>query len=134
MTKLTNGDRKNGGKFGKILRLGQLEVEFPFEISITERFGQIILVITDYYSSDINENVWGVNEKGEIIWQIPKVDEVEFEGKKYKGITDPYKGVSKIDEKTARLFNLEGGYFEINPSTGKFTKNIIEFRKEKRPW
>lgn len=117
-----------------ILRLGQLEVEFPFEISNTERFGQIILVITDYHSSDINENVWGVNEKGEIIWQIPKVDEVEFEGKKYKGITDPYTGVRKIDEKTARLFNLEGGYFEIDPSTGKFTKNIIEFRKEKRPW
>ncbi len=116
------------------LRIGQLEVEFPFEISHIERFEQIIWVITDYYKSDINENVWGVNEKGEIIWQIPKVDEVEFEGKKYTGITDPYTGVCKIDETTARLFNWEGGYLEINPSTGKFTKNIIEFRKGKRPW
>lgn len=117
-----------------ILRLGQHEVEFPFEISHTEIFGKVILVITDYYKSDINENVWGVNEHGKIIWQIPKVNEVEFEGKKYLGITDPYTGVHKVDEQTARLFNWEGGYFEIDPSTGKFTKNIIEFRKGKRPW
>ena len=109
-------------------------MKFPSNISTAELFGQVILIITDYSESDINENVWGVNEEGKVLWQIPTVDEVEYEGKKYVGITHPYTGVHKIDERTARLFNWEGGYYEIDPATGKFTKNIIEFRKGKRPW
>ncbi|MFY0481974.1 hypothetical protein ACI6PS_05155 [Flavobacterium sp. PLA-1-15] len=117
-----------------VLRLGAKKIEFPFKISHTEKFGEVILVITDYHESNINENVWGVNRNGEIIWQIPKVDQVEFEGKQYLGINDPYTEVYKVDEKTARLFNWEGGYFEIDPLTGKFTKNILEFRNKKRPW
>ena len=117
-----------------VLRIGQREILFPYQISHTEIFGEVILVITDYYKSDINENVWGVNGQGEIIWQIPKVDQVEFEGKIYPGINDPYTGVHKIDEQTARLGNWRGGDYEIDTSTGKFTKNIMEFRKGRRPW
>ena len=117
-----------------ILKLGEHKIEFPFEISHVERFGEVLIVITDYHKSDFNENVWGVNQKGKILWQIQKVDQTEFEGKQYVGITEPYTGIHKVDEQTARLFNWEGGYFEIEPLTGQFTKNIIEFRKGKRPW
>lgn len=117
-----------------ILTIGEKAIEFPFKISHTEQFGEIILVITDYSESDLNENVWGINRQGEIVWQIPAVSEVNYDGIKYPGITNPYTGVLKVDEKTARLFNWEGGYFEIDPLTGHFTKNIVEFRKGKRPW
>jgi len=117
-----------------ILTVGTRNVEFPFKISHTELFDDVIIVVTDYYESNFNENVWGVNGVGEKIWQIPRVDKVEYEGKEYLGISDPYTGIHKIDEQTARLFNWEGGYFEINPKSGEFTKNIIEFRKGKRPW
>ena len=117
-----------------ILRVGQREIEFPCKISHTEIFGEVIVVITDYYKSDINENVWGINGQGEIIWQIPKVDQVDFQGKIYPGINDPYTGLFKIDGHTARLGNWRGGDYEIDTSTGKFTKNIMEFRKGKRPW
>src|SRR5690554_5452341 len=81
-----------------VLKLGKREIKFPFKISHIETFGEVILVITDYYKSNINENVWGVNRQGEIIWQVPKVDEVEFEGKRYTGITNPYTGVHKVDK------------------------------------
>lgn len=117
-----------------ILKLGQHKIEFPFEISHVERFGEVLIVLTDYHKSDFNENVWGVNQKGQFLWQIPKVDQAEFEVKQYGGITQPYTGIHKIDEQTARLFNWEGGYFDIDPLTGQFTKSIIEFRKGKRPW
>lgn len=117
-----------------ILRIGQREVVFPTRISHSEIIGEVILVITDYYKSDINENVWGVNGQGVIIWQIPKVNQVEFEGKIYSGINDPYTGIYKVDEQTARLGNWRGGDYEIDALTGRFTKNIIEFRKGKRPW
>lgn len=116
------------------MTVGTRKVEFPFKISHTELFDDVIIVVTDYYESNFNENVWGVNGVGEKIWQIPRVDKVEYEGKEYLGISDPYTGIHKIDEQTARLFNWEGGYFEINPKSGEFTKNIIEFRKGKRPW
>ena len=117
-----------------VITVGKKSVEFPFKISHSEQFGDVIIVITDYYTSDINENVWGINGRGEIIWQIPKVNEVSYDGQVYTGITDPYTGVHKVDDQTARLFNWEGGYFEINPLSGKFTKNIMEFRKGKRSW
>ena len=117
-----------------ILTIGENSIEFASKISHAEKFGEVVLVITDYGASDLNENVWGVNGEGKIIWQIQKVEEVEFEGIKYLGVTHPYTAVYKVDERTARLVNWEGGYFEVNPVTGKFTKNIIEFRKGKRPW
>lgn len=117
-----------------ILTVGTRKVEFPFKISHTELFDEIIIVVTDYSESNINENVWGVNGVGEKVWQIPRVDKIEFEGKEFLGISDPYTGIHKVNEQTARLFNWEGGYFEINPLSGKFTKNIIEFRRGKRPW
>ena len=118
-----------------ILRLGDHNIEFPFKISHIERFREVLIVITDYHNSEFNENVWGFNLLEKIIlWQIPKVDKVEFEGKQYIGISKPYTGIQKVDEQTARLFNWEGGYYDIDPSTGKFIKNIIEFRKGKRPW
>ena len=117
-----------------ILTIGTITVEFPFKISHTEKFGEIVIVITDYNESNTNENVWGINEQGMKVWQISKIEKVEYEGKEYTGISDPYTGIHKVDEQTARLFNWEGGYFEINPITGGFTKNIIEFRKGKRLW
>jgi hypothetical protein len=117
-----------------ILTIGRKRVEFPFKISHAEKFGEVIIVITDYYESNINENVWGVNKQGAKIWQIPKIKTIEYEGIEYSGISDPYTGIHKIDEQTARLFNWEGGYFEIDSLTGEFTKNIIEFRKGRRAW
>ena len=72
-----------------ILTIGTESIKFPFKISHTENFGEIIIVITDYYESNINENVWGVNKQGVKIWQIPKVDKVKYEGKEYLGISDP---------------------------------------------
>jgi len=83
-----------------ILTIGTENTKFPFKISHTENFGEIIIVITDYYESNINENVWGVNKQGVKIWQIPKVDKVKYEGNEYLGISDPYTGIHKIDELT----------------------------------
>lgn len=65
-----------------ILTIGKKVIEFPWKISHTELFEEVILVITDYYESNINENVWGVNGQGEIIWQVSKIIEVEYNGKK----------------------------------------------------
>ena len=117
-----------------MLTIGTKVVEFPRNILQVEKFGEVLIVVTDSYQSSINENVWGVNEQGLKIWQIPKVDNVNFEGKEYLSIDRPYNGIYKVAEGVARLFNWEGGYFEINPITGEFTKNIVEFRKGKRPW
>lgn len=55
-------------------------------------------------------------------------------GKNKQELLIPYTGVYKVDERTARLFNWEIGYFEVDPLTGKFIENIIEFRKGKRSW
>jgi len=116
------------------LSIGAKKVSFPSTIKQIELFNDIVIVITDYTESPCNENVWGVNDQGEVVWQVEKVDKIEYEGIEYIGITEPYSGIHKVDDKTARIFNLEGGYFEINPTTGAFIKNIIQFRKGKRPW
>src|SRR6056297_134825 len=93
-----------------ILTIGENAIDFPSKILHAEQFGEVVLVITDYGASDVNENVWGINGQGEIIWQILKVSEMDYKGIEYTGITDPYTGLHKVDEQTARLFNWEGGY------------------------
>lgn len=117
-----------------ILTIGTEKVEFPYKISHVEKFDKTFIILTDHYESTINENVWGVDENGRKIWQIQKVDHTYFKGKQYLGIASPYTGIHKVNEGIARLFYWDGGYIEVNPATGKLTKNIIESRQGKRPW
>lgn len=118
---------------GEVLIIGDIEVEFPNEIREYEVCGEIIVVVTDYYTSDIIENVWGVGSDGSIAWQIPRMEVMEYEGKIYTGIVHSYRGISKVSDNIIRVFG-KGGYYEIYSSTGEFTKNLIEFRIGKRPW
>ena len=109
-------------------------LSFKAEIKCYEVFGDILIIITKSTDSELNENVWGVNSKAEVIWQIEKLDKVEYNNEIYSGISSPYIEVVKIDEITARLFNWDGCYYEVNPTTGSFLKNILEYRLDRRPW
>lgn len=92
------------------------------------------VVLTEQLTSWTNENVWGLYANGQILWQVLQVSEVEFEEKTYVGIDQPCTGIQRVDGRTVRLFNRDGGAFDLDVRTGQFTKYIIAFRKGKRPW
>ena len=110
------------------------QLEFPNPIKEAIAIGAVLVVLTYRSPDKTNENVWGVNAQGRILWQVPQVNEVEFEVQAYAGIEQPYTGIHRVDDHTVRLFNWDGGAYDLDVRTGRFTKNIIAFRKGKRPW
>ena len=110
------------------------QLEFPNPIKEAIAIGAVLVVLTDRSAYKTNENVWGVNAQGCILWQVPQVQGVKFEGQTCTGIDQPYTAIHRVDDHTVRLFNRDGDAYDLDVRTGQFTKNIIAFRKGKRPW
>lgn len=109
-------------------------VVFDDKIQEVVDFGDCLVIRTDYYKAKTNENVYGVNELGERTWQIKKMDKLSHEGKQFTGITEPYTGLTKIDEQRIKLFNWDSTNFEVDPRTGQLVTNPMDSRIGRRPW
>ncbi len=78
------------------------------EIKICEK---IVIVRLDIPPKVIlNENVYGISENGELLWQIEKLDHI-YEDSPYTGMT--------LKEGKLILYNWDGLEVNIDPKTGK---------------
>ena len=118
----------------KILTIGDKSVDFENQIMEVVDFGSYLVVRTDYYKSTTNENVYGVNEQGQIIWQIKKMSKLTHNGKEYNGITDPYSCLTKIDNNRIKLHNWDNTSFDVDSKSGELLSDPMESRIGKRPW
>lgn len=118
----------------KELNINGNSIEFDDQIKEVIEFDRFLVVRTDYFESTTNENVYGINAKGKIEWQIEKLTKLTHNGKEFDGITDPYTGIKKLTDKTLRLVNWDSTYFEIYAHTGKLKTDPMESRIGKRPW
>lgn len=117
-----------------VLKINNRELEFENEIKEVLEFDGFLVVRTDYYNSNTNENVYGVNADGKIKWQIEKLTKLTHKGIEYDGISDPYTAIKKLTNEKAQLVNWDSTHFEIDVYSGKLITNPMKSRIGKRPW
>lgn len=99
---LTNGNIEINGE----------PISFKFDIAEYIDFGNTTVVRLKVPIDIIfNENVFGLNDKGKIIWQI--------ERKELMHDNSPYTNITKLDEDKLRLNNWDGTVLFVNPNNGK---------------
>jgi len=100
---------------------GKIIQSFITKITHLLVFSDLAIVILDYYSyNQDNENVFGVNNEGEIIWQI--------EGYPHVYEHSPFVDISQNADKLVTAFNWDGSRIIINPMTGRIVEGPIEGR------
>ena len=94
-------------------------IKFPHPIAEVLEFQNIaIVMLAPKLKSAFNENVYGVDYKGNILWQIQQ--------RKYVYEDSPYTGIIREGE-NVRLFNWDGAELIVDPSTGRILNE--EYRK-----
>src|SRR6478736_2991684 len=111
-----------------ILTVNNIALEFNDRINEVIEFADCYIVLTDYFQSTTNQNVYGVDKKGKKIWQIDNLESLTYKDKEYIGITHPYSELEKIDTNIVKLINWDGTSFNIEPNTGKILSNPISSR------
>lgn len=101
-----------------ILESGKV-VGFKFPIAETLVFEEGIVVMLDVPpKSGFNENVYGINFDGQILWQIA--------ARKYVYDDSPYTGIG-YKNGMAALYNWDGLESVVDPKTGKVLEE--DYRK-----
>lgn len=77
---------------------------FDYRIREIECYDRVIVVLLDDYIVPFNENVFGVDYEGKILWQIPKDAFIQEEGTRI-----PYNNLGRNDDKTIWVENLNVG-------------------------
>jgi hypothetical protein len=91
------------------LRSGK-KVKFDYPVYEAAEVGGVTIVCLDIPSyRKLNENVYGLDEQGNILWQVKPVAH-HYERSRYVG-------VAKVGE-LARLFNWDGQVYDVDPWTG----------------
>ena len=121
---------------GPVLHLGQRQVTFPTSILEFRTFETRVVVVLSWTPNSPPENVFAVDFDGRIVWQVPELKAIEFQGRSYVGVTEPYVGLGDGGSGVVRLFNWDGGTFvDLEVETGRLRNNPIESRQQRgRPW
>lgn len=91
-------------------------VPFPYPIAETlDWVDAIIVLLSIPKGQKMNENVFGISYKGEILWQVPET--------KYLDEISPYTGIERIGTNVG-LYNWDATERIVEPVTGR----IIEQR------
>ena len=117
-----------------VLTINSLKIEFQDKIIEAILFDKVLVLRTDNFESSTNENVYGVNTDGKIVWQIEKLEYFIHKNKKYEGISKPYVSIQKLNDKTLQLTNFDGTKFQVDFRSGKLISDPMESRIGKRPW
>ena len=103
-------------KYEIILNNGKV-VKFSQKVEEILQFQNMLIVrIESPMGVVFNENIYGVDLNGVIIWQIPKVDHVHE--------NSPYTGM-KLAGDSIILYSREGVEHTIEPKTGKIIKKEL---------
>lgn len=99
------------------------KVSFKYPIAHVVLANEVFVVLLKAQSKEIfNENVYGVSQEGEILWQVQKSPSLN---------NDLYVGVSttpsmqKHGEKFIRLNRWDGVAVEIRPETGEILSSRV---------
>jgi len=115
------------------LKIRDQIITFDDSIKTIIDFGAILVVLTDPYNSSNLRNVFGVNSKGEIIWQIQDMRFFIHQGKEVPGFDKPHAGIQRVYKKI-RIFNVSSSHFDINPKNGKVLTHPMDTILGHRPW
>lgn len=86
-------------------------MNFEYPILQTTEVDEVIVVCLDVpRDRKMNENVYAVDHRGMLLWQVKPTKHV-YENSSYVGVT--------TTGKLARLFNWDGMVYEVNPKTGE---------------
>jgi hypothetical protein len=86
-------------------------ISFPFPVAEAADYTSITLVrLAVPQGAAFNENVFGVDAQGTIVWQVPK--------KTYLYADSPYTGIQREGD-TAILFNWDGLQLTVEAASGK---------------
>lgn len=100
-----------------ILSINEKKVFFKCEVEQFIQFDNFIVVrIETPVSIIFNENVFGLSEEGEIMWQI--------EHKEFIHNNSPYTNIKLLDNGQVRLSNWDGTHLEIEPLTGEILREF----------
>lgn len=101
-------------------------VEFSSPIHKVIDFDNYVVVLLDrdFYEGD-NENVFCVEESGEVLWQVPKFE--------YSYDRSRFVDISK-ESQYVKLWNWDSSWIIIEPSSGNIITTPSESRKGRRPW
>lgn len=91
-------------------RRGEKQVDFAWPIAEVLNYDGVLVVRVDPDpGSKDNENIFGVDANGAILWKVPV--------RKYIYDDSPYTGIKKAGQ-NVELFNWDGTELLVNPSTG----------------
>lgn len=98
----------------KLVLAGGKTAEFPYPVSKVKYFeGVYIVLVEPPFGERFNENAYGVNGEGEILWKVTAVKHVREDS--------PYTGISE-KAGVALLHNWDGYTLAIEPRTGKILR------------
>jgi hypothetical protein len=93
---------------------GGHSVTFPHKIWTVDQAHHVLIVLLDVPSGVVmTENVYGVSESGEMLWEIERIPETS------RKPTNLYTGIIEHDHQTALLYNSKGFEVKIDIHTGK---------------
>jgi hypothetical protein len=93
-------------------------VEFDFPIRKTLIYDNKIIVLLDVFrDTGYNQNIFAVNFKGQLLWQVEKSIDVDVKG------FCPFTSV-EVNQLELICLNKCGFRFTVNPSTGEVTSQV----------
>ncbi len=87
-------------------------ITFKYPIKkVLDASSALIVMLRPPIGVIFNENVYGVDYNGKILWQIPPQQHLDLES--------PYTDMSLIPDGHIGLYNWDAGFYIIEPLTGK---------------
>lgn len=104
----------------KIVFEGGNAVEFDFPIRKTLMFNKSIIVLLDVFrDTGYNQNIFAVNFKGNVTWQVEGSLDADMAG------FCPFISV-EVSNQELLCFNRCGFRLTINPATGQVTSQVFD--------
>lgn len=109
---------------GNRLILPKETIQFDTKIQKALEFDNFVVILTNYSTTEIIENVICFDYDGNKKWQIQALDTID----------NPYSNIVKIDNYTVKLINWDGTDLLIDSYTGHVKLSPMDSRRGKRPW
>ena len=75
-----------------------------------------------------------MDESLHVIWQFKKMPELEYDGRTYVGIENPYVDFLLNAQGNLTLLNYDGTKVEVDPETGEILNDPMVSHIGRRPW
>ncbi len=100
----------------KIFLDDNLLLSFDYAIKEFIDFENVIVVCLNYYDVPFNENIFAINYKGKVLWQITKYTSVEDRKSSFVGL-------NRENENSCWAVNWDGTSLLLDIATGKILKD-----------